>query len=84
MTASCQPLPRNLVEEMLQLVARATCDRPGETAAQRAGRTNHMVHATLGLAPRDGLELMLASIVVGHFNLILIPCEMCFRDRPTH
>jgi hypothetical protein len=81
MTAPCQPLPRNLVEEMLQLVARAICDRPGENAAQCEGRTNHMVYSTLSFAPRDGLELMLASIAFGHFNLILDSMRDVFQGQ---
>ena len=66
MTAHVQPLSANLVQEMLQLVARAICDRPGENTALRETRTNQMVHATLGFAPRDGLELMLARLATGH------------------
>jgi hypothetical protein len=81
MTASCHPLPRNVVEEMLQLVGRAICDRPGETAAQREGRTNQMVHSTLGFAPRDGLEFMLAGLAIGHFNLILDSMRDVFRGQ---
>jgi hypothetical protein len=30
-----------------------------------------MVYSTMGFAPRDGLEYMLATMLVGHFNLIL-------------
>jgi len=71
MIATCQPFPRSAAEEMLQIVARAICDRPGESSAQRESRTNQMVHATLGVEPRDGLEYMLSALVFGHFNLIL-------------
>ena len=82
MTTHCQPLPRTLVEEMLQLVARAICDRPGENAAQGESRTNQMVHSTLGFAPRDGLEFMLASLAIGHFNLILDSMRDVFQGQP--
>jgi len=81
MTAHCQPLPGNLVDEMLQLVARAICDRPGENAAQRCSRTNQMVHSTMGFAPKDGLEVMLASVVIGHFNLILDSMRDVFQGQ---
>jgi hypothetical protein len=81
MTEHYQTLPRNLVEEMLQLVARAICERPGESAAQRDSRANQMVHCTLGFAPRDGLELMLASLTIGHFHLILDSMRDVFQGE---
>jgi hypothetical protein len=71
MTTDCQPLPQSVAEEMLQIVARALCDRPEETPAQRASRTRQMVHSPLGFQPRDGLEYMLSTLVVGHFHLIM-------------
>ena len=58
MSTHCQPLPRPLVEEMLQVVARAICDRPSDNAAQRESRTRQMVHSVLGFEPRDGLEAL--------------------------
>jgi hypothetical protein len=81
MTAHCQPLPKNIADGMLQLVAHAICDRPGENPAQCQSRTNQMVHSALGFAPRDGLELMLASIVIGHFNLILDSARDVFQGQ---
>jgi len=71
MNAFCHPLPNQVAEEMLQVAARAMCDRPGENPAQRDSRTTQMVHSVLSLAPRDGLEYMLSILVAGHFNLIL-------------
>ena len=71
MTAYCHPMPHQIAEEMLQVVARAICDRPGESPAQRESRTHQMVHSVTGLTPRDGLEYMLSSLVVGHFNGII-------------
>lgn len=80
MSASCHPLPASLAEEMLQVAARALCDRPGDNAAERESRTRQMVHATLGLEPRDGLELMLATMTFGHFQLILDSMSEVFHD----
>jgi hypothetical protein len=71
MSAICQKLPRSVAEEMLQVVARAMCDRPGDNPAQRESRTRQMVYSTMGLDPRDGLEYMLTTMAIGHFNLIL-------------
>jgi hypothetical protein len=71
MLLPCQPLPQSVAEEMLQVVARAICDRPGDNPAQRESRTRQMVYSTMGFQPRDGLEYMLATMLVGHFNLIL-------------
>ena len=71
MTVPCQPLPRTVAEEMLQVVARAICDRPKDQPAQRDSRTRQMVYGTMSFDPRDGLEYMLATMMVGHYNLIL-------------
>jgi hypothetical protein len=81
MIGTCQPFPRAAAEEMLQIVARATCDRPGDSAAQRESRTNQMVHATLGMEPRDGLEFMVSSLLFGHFNLILDSMRDVFQGQ---
>jgi len=81
MTASCQPLPRTVAEDMLQVVARALCDRAGDSPEQREGRTRQMVHSTLGMAPRDGLEFMLATLAFGHFQIILDSMSDVFRGQ---
>jgi len=81
MTAYCHPMPHQIAEEMLQVVARAICDRPGESPAQRESRTHQMVHSVTGLTPRDGLEYMLSSLVVGHFNLILDSLHEVFAGQ---
>ena len=81
MTASCQPLPRSVAEEMLKVVALALCDRAGESPEQRDGRTSQMVHSTLGLAPRDGLEFMLATLAFGHFQIIMDSMSDVFRGQ---
>jgi hypothetical protein len=60
-----------VIEEMLQIAAQSICDRPGDTPQQRASRTRQMVYSILGFEPRDGLEYMLATMIVGHFQLIL-------------
>ncbi len=67
----CQQLPNDLASEMLQIAARSICDRPADNPAQRDFRTRQMVYTTMGMEPRDGLEYMLATMVVAHFNLIL-------------
>ena len=81
MSTLCQPLPRPVAEEMLQVVARAICDRPGDNPAQRESRTRQMVHTTLGFEPRDGLEYMLSTLVFAHFNLILDSMHDVFNGQ---
>jgi len=81
MTAFCHPMPHQVAEEMLQVVTRAICDRPGESPAQRDSRTRQLVHSITGLTPRDGLEHMLSSLVVGHFNLILDSLHEVFAGQ---
>ncbi len=71
MTALCHPIPADAAQDFLALAARALCDRPDETPAQRASRTRQMVHTALGFEPRDGLEYMLATLIQGQFHLIL-------------
>lgn len=71
MSLSCQPFPVPVIEEFLQIVARALCDRPKDNPAQRDSRTRQMVLSILGAEPRDGLEYMLCTMVFGHFQLIL-------------
>jgi len=71
MSVACEPLPKQLAEEMLQLAARALCDRPGDNPAQRDSRTRQMVHSVMGMQPRDGLEFMLSTMLVGHFETIM-------------
>jgi hypothetical protein len=81
MTAFCQPLSMSVAEEMLQSVARAVCDRDGDNQQQRESRTRQMVTSTLGLAPRDGMELMLATLVFGHFQMILDSMSDVFHGQ---
>jgi len=81
MITVCHPMPHQVAEEMLQVVTRAICDRPGESPAQRDSRTRQLVHSVTGLTPRDGLEHMLSSLVVGHFNLILDSLHEVFAGQ---
>jgi hypothetical protein len=81
MIAACEPLPRSVAEEMLQVVARAICDRPGESPEQRDSRTRQMVHSTMGMQPRDGLEYILSTMLVGHFHLILHSMHEVFQGQ---
>jgi len=81
MTSFCQPLPQYVVEELLQVVTRAICDRPGDNLAQLESRTRQMVLSTLGMAPRDGLEFMLSTLAFGHFQAILDSMHDIFRGQ---
>jgi hypothetical protein len=71
MIAACLPLPREVSEDLLQVAARSVCDRPGESPEQCASRTAQLVHASLGFLPRDGLDYILATLVFGHWGMIL-------------
>jgi hypothetical protein len=81
MNTTCQPLPPSVSQGLLQIVARALCDLPDETAAQREGRVRQLVHTTLGFEPRDGLEYMLSTLVFTHFNLILDSARDALRGQ---
>jgi hypothetical protein len=81
MTSPCQPLPLPVAEEMLQVVTRAICDRPGDNSNQRESRTRQMVHSVLGFEPRDGLEYMLSTVAFGHFLLILDSMRDVFQGQ---
>lgn len=81
MTALCHSLPASHAENLLQLTARAICDRLGETRSQGEGRTRQLVHTTLGFEPRDGLEYILAMMVFAHFNLILEAMRDVFQGQ---
>lgn len=82
MTTYCQLLPRSLSEEMLQLAVQAICDRPGEGPAQFEARAHVLIHTVVGCAPRDGLEHMLATLIVGHFYLQLDAMHGAFHSEP--
>jgi hypothetical protein len=81
MTSICHPLPQPVVEEMLQIAARAICHRPGDTAKQRESRTRQMVYSIIGFEPRDALEYMIATMIVGHFHLILDSMHGVFQGQ---
>ncbi len=81
MTARCHPISQSLAEEMLQVVARALCDRPADTVPQRDSRTRQMVHSTLGFEPRDAVEYMLSTLVFGHFQMILDAMHDVFQGQ---
>ena len=81
MTALCQPLPASVVQDFLQDAARMLCDRPGETAAQRDKRTHRMVYTVMGFQPRDGLEYMLSTMALGHYDLILDAMHDAFQGQ---
>jgi hypothetical protein len=81
MPATCQPLPNDIAAEMLQVVTRAICDRPGDNPAQRDSRTRQMIYTTMGFEPRDGLEYMLTTMVVGHYHLLLDSMSDIFQGQ---
>lgn len=81
MNTYCQPLPPSVAKEMLEVVARTLCDLPSDTPLQRQSRARQMVHTTLGLQPRDGLEFMLSTLMFGHFQLILDSMRDALRGQ---
>ena len=81
MNTHCQPLPPPVADELLQVVARAICDRPTDNVPQRKSRVRQLVHAVMGFEPRDGLEYMLATIAFGHFQLILNSMRDAFQGQ---
>ena len=81
MSMPCHPLHQTLCNEMLQIVARSICDRPADNPAQRNSRTRQMIFSTMGLEPRDGLEFMLTTMIVGHFHLLLDSMSDVFQGQ---
>jgi hypothetical protein len=77
----CHPLPKTIIDEFLQVAARAICDRPADSPAQRESRTRQMVYSTMAFEPRDGLEYMLSVMLVGHFNLLLDSMRDVFQGQ---
>jgi hypothetical protein len=65
----------------MQSVAESLCGRPGETEARRASRTRDLVHNTMGFRPRDGLEYMLSTLMVGHFEMIVDSMHDVFQGQ---
>lgn len=55
---------------MLQTIAEAICDRPEDTAAQRAARFGVVMATAQELQPRHAVEIMLAGMAVTHAYLI--------------
>jgi len=84
MTATCYPTPKIVAQEMLQGVVHATCDRQGETPAQRDARSRSVVHSVLAFEPRDPVEVMLAGMVVTHFHLILDSAHDAYDAAPDN
>ena len=82
MTAHCHPIPGDTAQALLAFATRAICDRRGETSEQGASRTRQLVHTALGFEPRDGLEYMLATLIHGHFSLILDSMRDVFQADP--
>ena len=81
MTATCHPLPPSTIQILFQDMARALCDRPEETPAQRESRTTATIRLILGFEPRDGVEFMLTTMATGHFSLILDAIRDVFQGQ---
>ena len=81
MTVPCHPLPASTIQILFQDMARALCDRPEETPAQREVRTTATVRLVLGFEPRDGVEFMFSTVAVGHFSLILDAMRDVFQGQ---
>lgn len=81
MTAFCQPLPVFVIEDLFRDVARSLCERPADTTAEREVRIQRMVHTALGFQPRDGMEYMLTTMTMGHFDLIMDSMHDVFQGQ---
>jgi hypothetical protein len=69
---SSQPETHSMfAQTMLQDITDAICDRPGDSAADRAARSGRVVRTVLGFRPRDPVEMMLAGVAVLHVHLLL-------------
>ena len=81
MTTFCQLLPRTVSQDMLQVAAKAICDHPADQPFLRESRTRQMVYSVMGFEPRDGHEYMLATMIVGHYQLILHSMRQVFQGQ---
>lgn len=81
MTAFCQPLPVFVIEDLFRDVARSLCERPADTIAEKEVRIQRMVHTALGFQPRDGMEYMLTTMTMGHFDLIMDSMHDVFQGQ---
>jgi hypothetical protein len=81
MTPFCQPLPPSVGQDMLQIAAKAICDHAGDKPFLRESRTRQMVYSVMGFEPRDGHEYMLATLIVGHYHLILNSMREVFQGQ---
>jgi hypothetical protein len=81
MTSVCDPLDGSVVQNLLANVGRSLCLRPGERPAQTEARIQGMTHNTMGFRPRDGLEYMLSTMIVGHFEMIMDSMHDVFQGQ---
>lgn len=81
MTAFCQPLSVFVIEDLFRDVARSLCERPADTIAEKEMRIQRMVHTALGFQPRDGMEYMLTTMTMGHFDLIMDSMHDVFQGQ---
>jgi hypothetical protein len=66
---------------LLQNIAGAICDRPAESAAQRASRRREILDMVNGLQPDGAVEMMLVSMVIAHVHLLEDSTCDVFRGR---
>ncbi len=80
MIATSQETQRTVALEMVQSIAEAVGGPPDDTQAARDARARLVVHAVLGLRPRDPLEIMFAGMVVSHAYLIQDSARDALRE----
>jgi hypothetical protein len=69
-----------VAQGMLQSIVEV-CERPGDTADQRAGRSGEVFHSVLAFQPRDPVEIMFAGMAVTHGYLALDSMRDVFRGQ---
>lgn len=70
MIAAQQDIPPPELPAQLRDLVEAIGERPADTAAEGAARSQGVVDAVLGFQPRDPLEIMFAGLAVTHAHLV--------------
>src|ERR1035438_3543028 len=81
MSATCNPMPPTVAQDMVQGLVDALCDRPSETPARREALRRGVVYSMMSFQPRDPMEIMLAGMTITNFHLMLDSAHDALRGQ---
>jgi hypothetical protein len=73
---------KDLFTHLVGDIAKAVCERAGETRQQQIGRTEAAAHTVMGFMPRDVIEVLLASHCVMFHEMIVDSVHGTLRGDP--